>query len=184
MTESDALGLAKTLEQAKQEMVRLSGRCAVTTGEWDRAQSLLQWARELDGMILGLKQNGSSTYKAAAPAPRPARPSKLPYYFVEDDKLVKVGPSRDGGTYEHRVVRKNFDLITQRLMEMSRTGTSFETPDLVNRCDIPKHEPLIVLAVMEEQGLLLNVRRGRWSFSNAASFASDVLRVWTSLPRH
>lgn len=179
MSQPQPTGLADLLDRAKQEMVRLSSHYAVASGEWDRAQSLLQWARELDVMIRGLRQNGATPTKNVPPG----SPRTLPYHYIEADKLVKVGPSREGGSYEHRVTRKHFDLVVEALAEMARKSATFETPDLVNQCAIPKHEPLIVCAVLEERQLLSNVRRGRWAFVNPASFASDVQRVWSSLPR-
>ena len=69
------------------------------------------------------------------------------------------------------------------MIQARRIGhATFETPDLIKLCDVPKHEPLIILAVLEEQKLLINVRRGRWVFVNADTFRADTLKVWTALP--
>jgi hypothetical protein len=177
--------LIGALARAKAEMLRCN-QSAMVDGHWDRAQCMLQWARDLDGMLTNLRQNGAAAPRQVPPAlnsPRP-KPAKLPYYAVEGDKLVKIGPSRDGTTYEHRVPRQHFDLIITQLTAIAARDGTFETPDLANRCDIPKHEPLIVLAVLEEQQLLNGVRRGRWAFFNKATFATDVQGVWAALPRY
>ena len=97
--------------------------------------------------------------------------------------MAKIGPSRDGTTYQHRVTRDHFDLIIARLTEIAASRKTFETTDVVGRLDIPKHEPLIILAVLEEQKLLIGVRRGRWVFINPVTFAADAEQVWNKLPR-
>src|SRR2546425_2911335 len=186
MINNDSPQLVATLEKAKLELMR-SNQAAMTNGQWDRAQFMLQCARDLDGMIIGLRQNGMTPAPVrpaalSSHAPKP-RPAKLPYYCVEGDKLVKVGPSRDGTTYEHRVTREHFDLMIGQLSVLATEGKTFETPDLIKRCDVPKHEPLIILAVLEEQKLLINVRRGRWVFVNVVTFQSDAQRVWAALPK-
>lgn len=49
-----------------------------------------------------------------------AQPRRLrdPRALLEGGKLVKVGASRDGGTYEHRVTRRRFDLVLEQLRSM------------------------------------------------------------------
>ena len=113
----------------------------------------------------------------------PRKYAKLPYYFTESNKLVKVGPSRDGSTYQHRVTRQHFDEMINRLAEIAAKDRQFETPDLSNAVNIPKHEPLIVLDLLEQRKLLINVRRGRWVFANAETFGDDAQRVWGNLPQ-
>ena len=173
------------LETAKRKMMTAS-QAAGASGQWDRAQSMLQWARDLDGMITGLEQNGhGSAPIRPSPAVHASKswPPRLPYYYTMGNKLVKIGPSRDGTTYDHRVTREHFDLMIAQLVLLAGEGKSFETPDLMGRCDVPKHEPLIILAVLEEQKLVINVRRGRWVFANAETFPADAQRVWSALPR-
>src|SRR5213593_4312676 len=109
MINNDSPQLVATLEKAKLELMR-SNQAAMTNGQWDRAQFMLQCARDLDGMIIGLRQNGM--------------------------------------TYEHRVTREHFDLMIGQLSVLATEGKTFETPDLIKRCDVPKHEPLIILAVL------------------------------------
>jgi hypothetical protein len=96
---------------------------------------------------------------------------------------VKVGPSRDGSTYEHRVIREHFDAVIDKLAEIASKTRTFETPELIRECDVPKHEPLIILAVLKQQKLLIGVRRGRWMFTNAETFGVDAQKVWSALPK-
>jgi hypothetical protein len=173
--------LVGTLERAKHELVACS-QTAATSGQWDLAEFMVQSARHVDGIITGVRQNGS-----APPATRPtdqhhpSRPEKLPYYYVEGDKLVKVGRSRDGTTYKHRVTRGHFDQLIETLAAMAQDHRAFESADFVRRCDVPKHEPLIMLGVLKEHELLHSSRRGRWAFVNPATFAADAGQVWDAL---
>ena len=182
MTDGNETRLVELLTQAQTMMVELSGRSAGTERDWDKAKALLDGARQIDGILAILAGRQAPD---AQPAGRPSVPDrrKLPYYYVEHDKLVKVGRSRDGGTYEHRVTREHFDLIVGRLAEMAKQGRAFETRRLVEKCDVPAHEPLIVVNMLGEQGLLDGLRRGRWAFLNADGFAVAVRGVWDKLPR-
>jgi hypothetical protein len=176
--------LISLLDGAKREMMCASQTAGVA-GQWERGKYLFQCASDIDRMIAGLQRNGFSPAPARPmmPTTQLSRPTKLPYFFIEENKLAKLGPSRDGSTYQHNVIREHYDLMIEQLTIMAREGKNFETPDLVNRCDIPKHEPLIMLAVLEEQKLLVNTRRGRWTFVNPETFPTDVQRVWNALPR-
>ena len=178
--------LMNSLATTKNELVSHSNELAASS-RWDEAQTAIGWAKQIDGMIAALTDgNGGAPYQAPPePAPQPPTRSRedLPYFYVEGDKLVKVGPSRDGGTYEHRMSHKNFDLVLGQLREMARDTVEFETPKLVSRCNIPNHEPLIVLAVLEKQGLVVKIRRGRWQFADAANFPRKADSVWQQLPR-
>jgi len=180
--------LVDSLTASKQELVDRSNRLAADS-LWDEAQTAIEWAKQLDGMIAALS-NGNGvpahmpTIRREQPTSKTRRPHRnLPYYYVEGDRLVKVGPSRDGGTYEHRVTRKNFDLVLARLRDMAGETTEFETQRLVDRCDVPGHEPLIVVAVLEQHGLLIRLRRGRWQFADPAGFARASDAAWQKIPR-
>lgn len=176
MIDGNETRLAELLKQAQTMMVELSGRCAGTQRDWDRAKALLDGARQIDGILSLLSGQ-------RAVEPPPDDPRKLPYYYVEHDKLVKVGRSRDGGTYEHRVTREHFDLIVARLVELAKQGRGFETRRLVEQCDVPAHEPLIMVNLLGEQGLLEGLRRGRWAFPKPEGFADAARGIWSKLPR-
>jgi hypothetical protein len=178
--------LISTLESAKMQMME-SIQTAGQSGQWERAEWMIQRAKDLDEMILVLRQNGTGPAPLRpAPAmmhPRKPPPEKLPYYYTERNKLVKVGRSRDGSSYKHRVLRVHIGLMIDRLAEIARKTKTFETSDLIKQCDVPKHEPLIILDVLKEQHLLINVRRGRWDFINTETFRDDAQKVWAALPQ-
>lgn len=177
-------GVLTLLEKAKKETME-SSHAAGASGQWDRAERMLQWAREIDGIIAGMRQNGSgpASLRQSPGASRASNRDKLPHYYLDGGRLVKVGASRDGKTYQHRVTREHFDRVIAQLAVLAREGKAFETPDLVRRCDVPRHEPLIVLAVLEEMKLVINVRRGRWVFANAQDFTADAERYWNAIAR-
>jgi len=177
MTDGNEGRLAGLLKQAQTMMVELSGRCAGTQRDWDKAKALLDGARQIDGILALLSG------QRAAEAPASIDQRKLPYCCVEHDKLVKVGRSRSGGTYKHRVTREHFDLIVARLVGLAKGGRTFETRRLVDQCDVPAHEPLIVVNLLGEHGLLQGLRRGRWSFPNTEGFADAARGIWNKLPR-
>jgi hypothetical protein len=177
MTDGNEARLAELLKQAQTMMVELSGRCAGTQRDWDKAKALLDGARQIDGILSLL-----SGQRVAEPPPS-IDPRKLPYYYVEYDRLVKVGRSREGGTYEHRVTREHYDLIVAQLVELAKQSHTFETQRLLDRCDIPAHEPRIVAKVLDKHGLLDNPRRGQWVFSNREGLADAARGIWSKLPR-
>jgi hypothetical protein len=179
MADGNEARLGDLLRQAQTMMVELSGRCAGAQRDWDKAKALLDGARQIDNILRLLTGQGPMPPPVVPPVGR-----KLPYYYIEYDKLVKVGRSRDGGTYEHRVTQDHFDLIVTRLGEMARQGRTFETRRLVERCDVPAHEPLLVVNLLGEQGLLESMRRGQWAFRDAQGFGDAVRGVWSKVALH
>jgi hypothetical protein len=177
--------LVAAVEKAKAEMMK-SSQLAGTAGRWDDAQFRLQCARDLDAMLLGIRQNGDVPAPARPPTAVTHTPKPTPtkrHYFIDGNKLAKIGPSRDGSTYRHNVTREHYDEMVAQLIAISRETQSFETGEFTAHLDIPKHEPLIFLAALEEQKLLNNPRRGRWVFVSAETFEADVQKVWGALPR-
>jgi len=165
-------------------------------GEWMRTQKLAQYAGELDKIIGGLSFGNNETNRNGGlrqqieqrelehsrPIAHNAHP--LPYHFVSGNSLSKIGPSRDGSTYQHNVVRSHYDQIVATLVELAKSRGEFETHDLASRCAVPGHEPLIVLAVFEQAGLLTKYRRGRYAFVDRKMFEQSAGTVWDKLPRN
>jgi len=154
-------------------------------GEYDHAQILLQSAQEVDNILKQIKELNkvpAPPIKIEPPSPTPS----LPYYYVDQqsDKLIKVGASRDTGTYQHGVTHEHFDLIVRCLKNISQAGVrQFETQRLINQCAIPHHEPLIVLNTLKRCNLLSNPSRGQWKFVDPGSFPIAVQGVWSKLKR-
>jgi hypothetical protein len=186
MTQMVLPELVGTLEKAKTQM-KESVQKAVQDGQLDWAQSMIQKMKDLDEMIGSLPQNDSGPVPHTpdrAPIREPnERPDELPYYYTEGNRLVKVGPSRDGATYKHRVIREHFDQMIDALANLAGKNKEFETAAITSALNIPKHEPLIILAVLNRQKLLYKVRRDRWYFVKPETFRTDAKRVWSALPR-
>src|SRR5689334_22895700 len=96
---TQAIGL---LERAKDEMIRATD-AAAKGSDWDLAERIVPLARTLDEMIANLKGNGRSHEVRGIVGSRlpEKRIGRLPSFVVRGNHLVKVGPSRDGNTYEH-----------------------------------------------------------------------------------
>ena len=186
MAQTFPSGLVATLEKAKHQLMEAI-QTAGQAGQWDLAEWGVRKAKDLDEMIIVLQNGTGAGHSQFRPMPEAAtkfRPAKLPYHYTEANKLVKLGRSRDGGsTYKHRVVREHFDAVINELAEIASETATFETTELVRRCEVPKHEPKIILDVLEEQKLLTKVRRGRWMFTNAETFGVDAQKVWSALPK-
>ena len=168
------------LQKAKKRLVELAAEFG-SRSEWEEAHEHLNGASRIDQLL----SDAPSTNGAVSSVERRSHSfTKLPYFYIDGDKLVKVGKSRDGGTYEHRVTRQNYELIIDALKKYARSSEQFETQSLVDRCPIPKHEPGIVARVLEEEGLLVQVRRGTWQFEDRWSFDTKVQAVWQRVQRH
>jgi hypothetical protein len=181
------IGLLDSLNAAKGKLVEFSS-LAAETDNWAEAQTAIEWAKKLDAMVTALSGKdvigslGSETLRPVA-RQNSVDGQSFPRFYVEDNRLVKIGAKRDKeGTYEHRVTHANYDLVVQQLCKIAGFSNEFETQKLIDHCDIPKHEPGIVLAVLEKQGLLANVRRGKWEFLAAASFSAQVQDIWDRIP--
>lgn len=179
MLQSTEGGILSLLAKAKEQLLDLQAQYARAGDDWERARSLFEAARQIDSITLIVKREDRPVH-----APANGR-TRLPYYYVEDNRLVKVGASksRDHATYTLRVKREDYDLIIERLYEMARQMQTFETRRLVDQCDVPGFEPLLVLNMLSDERLLRKVRRGHWAFVDAASFPAQVQRVWDRLQR-
>lgn len=172
----------KHLPELLEEGQRLIGEIAkdrVAERQWDKAKVLLDAARQIENVIRLVTGTVPSQTALDTPNGR-----KLPYHYVERDRLVWVGRSREGGTYKHNVVREHYDAIASRLCEIAKTHSEFETRDeLVDKCAVPRHEPTIIVKVLGDLGLLRRIRRGRWGFTDAGAFPEAAAKAWDRLPR-
>lgn len=170
------------LQKAKNRLVKLAADYGAQSN-WEEAHEHLNGAKQIDELLAG-GSNGNGVMHMPRREPQPRRFTTLPHFYVEGDKLVKVGQSRDGGTYEHRVTKESYEIIINALKAFAKSGERFETQSLVDRCPIPKHEPGIVARVLEEHGLLTQLRRGTWQFDDRWSFDAKVDGLWPRIRRH
>ena len=177
--------IATILGEAKKQMIETSSLLAQSGGDWDAAQRLLARAREIDAIRSDL-DNMIRSGPILFNMPRDREPlhANLPYYQIEDDRLVKVGKSRNGGTYKHRVPKEHYDIIVAKLVDFARSGRPyFLTQDLIDRHDMPNHEPNLVINLLEEKAVVRRVTRGRYAFSHREAIQEQAETIWRELPR-
>ena len=176
---SKAREIARALDEAKTQMIELSTECQ-SASDWDAAERLITWARSIDAIkqeMEGKSGNGGPSVK------QPTGSTTLPYYYIDNGNLVMRGPSRNGGYYEHRIPKGDYDLIVQKLCEIARSSQDFYTQDLQNRSQMAIHKPSEIVKLLAQKGLLGDVRKGRYAFLKPETFAPDAARVWSELPR-
>jgi hypothetical protein len=177
--------VGETLKKAKNLVGQLV-KDRMTREDYGGAKIALDWAQSIDSIAGRLNDGNVPSIGATATAPRnprPMSPNRLPYYYKEADRLVKIGKSDEGdGTYRHDVPKDNFDEIIATLVRFADSNVRFDTKQLQNQVDrIPRHQSLIVLAVLEEQRVLVNTRRGQWAFVDRAGFPIASRSVWDNI---
>lgn len=183
--------LVVELGQVLKRAVDVSGQLAMERmrrGDYTGARVAMEWTQSMDS--IATRVSNANGHPVAAPVSvaqlkKPTAPAHFPYYYREPDQLVKVGRSDKGdGKYKHPVPRNNFDEVIATLIEFASNDVRFDTKDLQNRLPrIPRHQPVIVLDVLEQQRLILNTRRGQWAFIDRAGFAAASQSVWDSVPQ-
>jgi hypothetical protein len=151
-------------------------------GDYEGAKAAVECVQRVDAvraMLLG--RNG---VEPRPPASEPEEQGSFPRYCREADRVTKIGPSRDGGTYEHVVPKPNFEEILAVLVQYAQKARAFETKQLQHAIDhIPHHQPSTVLGILERQGLIEKEKRGRWAFVDRRGFAVAARSVWNNIPR-
>jgi len=169
--------LVETLKHAQTLMMELSGRYAVDEQDWAKAKSLFESVR-----LLGSIMEQVTGQVPAAQAPTTDVAPHKTQYCIDRDRLVKVGRGSQGGAYEHRVRKQNYEKIALALDELAKQGDRFRTRVLVDRCSpMPSFEPLIVVNLLSEHGLLKSPRRGLWEFQAKTDFTKAAQDIWNNL---
>jgi len=174
--------IVRVLDEAKAQMIELSTE-SQSASDWDTAECLITWARSIDA--IKQEMEGKTGKRGEIPSP-PIPSTRLPYYYVDNGGIVMRGPSRnrDGGYYEHRIPKSDYNLIVQKLCEIAQSSHDFYTQDLQNRSEMAIHKPGEIVKLLAQKGLLTEVRKGRYGFVKAETFASDLAGVWSGLPRN
>lgn len=178
--------ITESLQCAKDSILSLLSTIA-REGKYDDSHILLESAQEVERIITRIQDLKRVCEPPVIRITPPSKSQSLPYYYVDKDadKLIKVGKSRDVGTYEHPVPHEHFDSVIHRLIKMAQAGIrQFETQRLVDQCPMPKHQPLIILNVLERCNLVTSPSRGQWRFVNPDRFSSAVEGLWTRLQGH
>jgi hypothetical protein len=180
--------LGDTLKRAK-DLVGQLVKERMSREDYAGARSVLEWAQSIDSISSRLNPNSNGL--PARPTLNVSQrggtvtPTRLPYYHREPDRLVKVGKSVEGdGTYKHDVPKENFDEMISALMSIAKNSVRFDTKQFQSQVDrIPRHQSLIVLAVLEEQGVVKNTRRGQWTFADRTGFPLAAATAWENIPQ-
>lgn len=172
------------LRSAKETLIELSLSYAQGSSNWDAAQNLLEWARTIDSIEKRMEVvEGHSMPRTASSSP--AQPSfssqRLPLFYVEHERLIMRGPSRDGGFYEQRVLKSHFDLILRKLSQKSKNANEFSLQELQDRREMPLHEPGIIVRLFTDEGLLEKTQKGRYAFLDPDSFGAKAESLWFQL---
>ena len=175
--------LSETLKRAKALVGQLV-KDRTSREDYSGARSGLEWAELLNSISsrLDFHDNGSQLAPTATASETAVAlsPPQLPYYRREFDNLVKIGKKRGGaGIYKHPVPKDNFDQIISALEGFAESARRFDTKSLQDEvAQIPRHQPLVVLAVLEEQRLVHKTQRGHWAFTHRTGFSVASKTVW------
>ena len=193
-TASVKLEVAKHhLAEAREALVPLVGEYA-GKGDYRSAQSAMELAQKLDEVTKGLaalvpgQDNGgnlpmSQPTKSRWPSSIPTESKDLPFFYAEGDRLVMRGPSRDGTHYEQRIPKAHYDLIIRKLRDCQQGRGIVRNQEMLNRAEMPVHEPGLILKLLASKGLLEPRQKGVYSFVDAADVRTAAQAVWDGLPR-
>lgn len=174
--------IVRLLDEAKAKIIELSTE-SQSASDWDTAERLITWARSIDA----IKQEMEGNTSKPGEVPKPPIPStRLPYYYVDNGAIVMCGPSRNPNRpyYEHRIPKRDYDLIVQKLCVIAQSSHDFYTQDLQDRDEMAIHKPGEIVKLLAQKGLLADIRKGRYGFLKAETFASDVASLLSGLPRN
>ena len=91
-------------------------------------------------------------------------------YKVEGDRLVEHSVARNGNTYDHVAVDQHVTIVINKLRIMAKNKKTFYTKEVIDRGEMPVHEPRIVLNWIRSLGYLERVKKGQWKFLNVEKF--------------
>ena len=175
--------VVRSLGEATQHLISLNTSLQ-SQGRWDEAQRVLGWGRSLGEIA---KEIGTMTAHPQAPTslrqPHPGDGSLL-FYVDRDNKLVmRASSRRNGGFYEHRILKAHYDLVCRKIASMAERGGTFRSQEILDRREMPTHEPLEVIRLFVKEGLLESVKKGTMAFVNHMEFAARATALWSRLPR-
>jgi hypothetical protein len=184
-SDSDIRNAVVQLGKAKSSLIDGAARLAGSSGDFDRAQSLMDSARTADSLARGLSSllagsAGGPSRSSVSVAPRPERRQSV-YYRDEDHMLAKLGRKRNGGIYKHRLMRCSFNTIIDELNSL--IPQSVNAKELIDNSDRPANEVRIVLDVLVQRQLMTKPRRGEYEFLDAAQPRLIAGDIWGGLPR-
>ncbi len=176
--------IARSIGKLTEVRDDLLNGCRGKAGEdvdWDQYETLSQSAKEIDHIrhLLVERTELRHARDARTVHIRTRFPGgSYPRYLVRGDTLAKVGLSRSGSTYVHRVPREAAESVVSGLQEFTKDGDTFTTERAVNRIAVPMYQTYIVLAALAELHLLEPVRRGLFRFVDRGTFVEESKDIW------
>ena len=161
--DNTAAAVIELIQNAKGLSVTLSQRYA-SEGKWDRAQAFLAAGQTLDRVVEQLPTNGAPVPAGqpigATSVARIPSAARTAYYYIDEDYcLAKLGRSRNGGGYKHRITRDSLETI---MRDIAQAADPIYTPSLLQACERPDHEPRLVIDLLIQKGHMRKLGRGRY----------------------
>jgi hypothetical protein len=134
----------------------------------------------------GPAAGGATNSAAGGPAEPPPRraAADAARFGVRGGQLVKRGPGRSGGHYEHAVSREQLDQILVRLQALAGRAGARQKPFAVEDIErglpepLPRYKVYVVLSLVQRAGLLFAVRKGAYLFAAPEAFAAAAAGLW------
>lgn len=184
------MDVSTNLESARQGLVAVVAEC-VDSGDYDSAKAAMDIAQRVDDIAKAVKSLLDTTSGERAGLPPttgrlssfPTEAKDLPFYYADGDRLVMRGPSRDGTYYDQKVPRAHYDLIVAKLCTFRQKSEMVRNQALIDRAEMPVHEPSLILKLLAAEKLLVPLQKGLYVFADVEDFEKAARRVWDNLPR-
>lgn len=158
-------------EAAAQQMVEMSLR----SGDYEEGRHLLEYAAAIHSLCRSIASNDRPSLAAAPSRHAVVRPSvasqreEFPKFFIEGDRLVKIGRSRAGADtpyYRHETPQEFFDLVVSWLRNILNHGNkswSMKELELVLReREVPVYHGYNIAGALRQAGLIEPIGRGQY----------------------
>lgn len=188
----------KLLSDCEASLRRL-GANALTSGDYDDADRISDWARAIRAMtapspMTSRDGNGNGTDHSVADRRerKGAKASEYPKFFRRGDELVKVGWSKKGRReYHHRAPRQAVDALTSTVKQAGARGKIFTSDDVLPQLKglsggddsaIPPYQGYLALAWLKHLGLVeQHGRRGGYALVPDRQFDDSIESAWNTL---
>lgn len=193
MSENQLSGEALNLErQVRTKAFKLVDE----TGDYKKARELLQVAEDIglmasrldviegaDGSALQREQTQSSPRRRSTHRAVASR-GRYPQFFVEGDRLVKIGKGKQKSAkpYRHEATKETFEAVADWLAKRVESASGpIKAGDLNEELssEYPSYQLYLVIAALAAAGVLASNGRGQYVVAGAGSSA----QWWGSLQR-
>jgi hypothetical protein len=174
----------KKLEEIRDDLLAASRAIHGDDVDWDKNEVLFHSAKDVDQLrhLLIERTEVKDLGELRTPSVRTRFPGgSYPKYLVRNETLAKVGLTRSGSTYVHRVPKSVVESVVAGLQEFTKEGDTFTTERAVGRIAVPMYQTYIVLAVLSELRLVEPMKRGVFRFVDRGKFVDETKEIWKRL---